>query len=220
MVMSRAAYTRHLTETGPIIRMAEMPKTVTTRALKLCSPPSTAPADNAFDRGTARPNSDKRVPSPTTFPATPNCPIPSEINCATKLRGQERPLISQVNACLQAHVLANCESPPKRITRANPQPTACSCFQTAPGPLRKTKYPSRPKPSRAAKNRREPWMRDCCLGAVPPLRASLRILLHLMAFFGLCVCWIPISAHSITGLPAPTSLSPFSSRFTHLDIQE
>src|SRR5579864_3500410 len=106
-VMSSAAYTRHLTETGPIIRMAEMPKTVTTRALKVCSPPSIAPADNAFDRGTARPNSDMRVPSPTTFPATPNCPIASDINCATKLRYQERPLISQVNACLQAHVLAN-----------------------------------------------------------------------------------------------------------------
>ena len=52
-------------------------------------------------------------------------------------------------------------------------------------------------------------MRDCSLGAVPPLRACLRILLHLLAFFGLCVCWIPISAHSITELPAPTSLSPF-----------
>ncbi len=63
-------------------------------------------------------------------------------------------------------------------------------------------------------------MRDCSLGAVPPLRACLRILLHLLAFFGLCVCWIPISAHSITELPAPTSLSPFSSRFTYLDIEE
>ena len=52
-------------------------------------------------------------------------------------------------------------------------------------------------------------MRDCSLGAVPPLRTCLRILLHLLAFFGLCVCWIPISAHSITELPAPTSLSPF-----------
>src|SRR5262249_60949872 len=102
-----AAYTRHLTETGPIIRTAEMPKTVTTTALKVCRAPSIAPADNAFDKGTARPNSDMRVPSPTTFPATPNCPIASEINVATKLRDQERPLISQVNAFLQAHVLAN-----------------------------------------------------------------------------------------------------------------
>src|SRR5271167_4438995 len=52
-------------------------------------------------------------------------------------------------------------------------------------------------------------MRDCSLGAVSPLRACLRILLHLLAFFGLCVCWISISAHSITELPAPMSLSPF-----------
>src|SRR5271169_4423590 len=105
--MSSTAYTRQLSETGPSIRMAEMPTTVTTTALKLCNPPSIAPADNAFDRGTARPSSDMRVPSPITFPATPNCPIPSEINCATKLRDQERPLISQVNACLQAQVFMN-----------------------------------------------------------------------------------------------------------------
>src|ERR1700693_2368466 len=52
-------------------------------------------------------------------------------------------------------------------------------------------------------------MRDRSLGALPPLRASLRILLHLPAFFGLGVCWISISAHSITELPAPMSLSPF-----------
>src|ERR1019366_4774962 len=52
-------------------------------------------------------------------------------------------------------------------------------------------------------------MRGCSLGAVPPLRASSKILLHLLAFFGLCVGWIPISAHSITELPAPMSLSPF-----------
>ena len=52
-------------------------------------------------------------------------------------------------------------------------------------------------------------MRGCSLGAVPPLRASSKILLHLLAFFGLCVCWTPISAHSITELPAPTSLSPY-----------
>ena len=52
-------------------------------------------------------------------------------------------------------------------------------------------------------------MRDCSLGAAPPLRTSFRILLHLRAFFGLCVCWTPISAHSITELPAPMSLSPF-----------
>src|SRR5208282_4861609 len=63
-------------------------------------------------------------------------------------------------------------------------------------------------------------MRDRSLGAVSPLRACLRILLHLLAFFGLCVCWIPISAHSTTELPAPTSLSPFSSKFTYLDIEE
>src|SRR5271167_670525 len=52
-------------------------------------------------------------------------------------------------------------------------------------------------------------MRDFSLGAVLPLRALLRILLHLPAFFGLRVCWIPISAHSITELPDPMSLSPF-----------
>src|SRR5271157_3000952 len=52
-------------------------------------------------------------------------------------------------------------------------------------------------------------MRDRSLGAVPPLRASLRIPLHLCVFFGLGVCWIPISAHSITELPAPMSLSPY-----------
>src|SRR5208282_813123 len=61
--MSSAAYTRQRTETGPIIRTAEMPTTVTTKALKLCSPPSMAPADNALDRGTARPNSDMRAPA-------------------------------------------------------------------------------------------------------------------------------------------------------------
>ena len=53
-------------------------------------------------------------------------------------------------------------------------------------------------------------MRDFGLGAVLRLRACLRILLHLLAFFGLCVRWIPISAHSIVELPAPTSLSPFA----------
>jgi len=63
-------------------------------------------------------------------------------------------------------------------------------------------------------------MRDCGLGAVPPLRACLRILSHLLAFFGLCVSWIPISAHSIVELPAPTSLSPFANRSTYLDIDE
>src|SRR5271166_3922061 len=52
-------------------------------------------------------------------------------------------------------------------------------------------------------------MRDCSVAAVPPWRACLRIPLHLLAFFGSCVCWIPISAHSITELPAPMSLSPF-----------
>src|SRR5208282_856398 len=133
-------------------KVAEIPETVTSTAVKVCSAPSIAPADNAFDRGTARPNSDMRVPSPTTFPAIPNCPIASEINCATKLRDQERPLISQVNACLQAHVFANCASPPKRITRANPQPTACSSFQTVPGPLRKTKKQRNQRPTTAAKN--------------------------------------------------------------------
>src|SRR5208282_1507951 len=136
---SSAAYMRHAPESGASSRVAVIPETVTSTAVKLCNPPSIAPADSALDTGTARRNSDMRVPSPTTFPATPNCPNPSAINCATKLRDQERPLISQVNACLQAQVLANCESPPKRTTRANPQPTACSCFQTAPGPLRKTK---------------------------------------------------------------------------------
>src|SRR5271165_2388953 len=106
---------------------------VTSTAVKVCNPPSIAPADSAFDTGTMRRNSDIRIPSPITFPATPNCPAPSEINCATKLRDQERPLMSQVNACLQAQVLANCESPPNRRTRANPQPTACNCFQTTSG---------------------------------------------------------------------------------------
>src|SRR5208283_1943850 len=52
-------------------------------------------------------------------------------------------------------------------------------------------------------------MRDRSLGAVPPLRACEKILLHFLAFFGSCVCWIPISAHSITESPAPMSLSPF-----------
>jgi len=52
-------------------------------------------------------------------------------------------------------------------------------------------------------------MRGCSLGAVPPSRACLRILLNPIAFFGLCVCSIPVSAHSITELPAPMSLSPF-----------
>src|ERR1700741_3249467 len=50
-------------------------------------------------------------------------------------------------------------------------------------------------------------MRDCSLGAV--LRACLRTLLHLFALFGSCVCGTSSSAHSITELPAPTSLSPF-----------
>src|ERR1022692_1846740 len=106
-VISSTAYTRQLAETGASIRVAEMPKTVTTKALKVCSPPSMAPADNALDTGTERPNSDMRVPSPSTFPATPNCPIPSEINCATKLRDHESLLMSHVKACLQAHVLMN-----------------------------------------------------------------------------------------------------------------
>src|SRR5208283_2528362 len=130
---------RHLPESGASSKVAEIPETVIRTAVKVCRAPSIAPAESTLDTGTMRRNSEMRVPSPTTFPATPNCPIPSEINCATKLRNQERPLMSQVNACLQAQVLANCESPPKRTTRANPQPTACSCFQTAPGPLRKTK---------------------------------------------------------------------------------
>src|SRR5271157_2100054 len=104
---SSTAYMRHEPESGASSKVAEIPETVTSTAVKICNPPSIAPADNAFDRGTARPNSDIRVPSPSTFPATPNCPNASEINCATKLRDQERPLISQVNACLQAHVLAN-----------------------------------------------------------------------------------------------------------------
>jgi len=52
-------------------------------------------------------------------------------------------------------------------------------------------------------------MRDCSLGAAAPLRASLRIVFDLLTFFGLCDCWIPISAHSTTELPVPTSLSPY-----------
>ena len=92
--------------------MAVIPETVTSTAVKLCNPPSIAPADSALDTGTMRRSSDIRIPSPNTFPATPNCPRASEINCATKLRDQ-RALIWQVNACLQAQVLANCESPPK-----------------------------------------------------------------------------------------------------------
>ena len=63
-------------------------------------------------------------------------------------------------------------------------------------------------------------MRDCRLGAVLPLRICLRMLLHHLAFFGLSVRWIPISAHSIIEFTAPTSLSPFSSRFTYLNIEE
>jgi len=52
-------------------------------------------------------------------------------------------------------------------------------------------------------------MRDFSLGVVRPLLASLRILLHVLALSGVCVCWVPISAHSITELQAPTSLSLF-----------
>src|SRR5208282_1367975 len=63
-------------------------------------------------------------------------------------------------------------------------------------------------------------MRDRSLGAVPPLRACEKILLHFLAFFGSCVCWITISAHSITELPAPMSLSPFPVDLRTLDIEE
>ena len=52
-------------------------------------------------------------------------------------------------------------------------------------------------------------MRDRSLGALPPWRACFSILLHLLAFFGLCGCWMSTSAHPITELPAPMSLSPF-----------
>src|SRR5215471_5881460 len=92
---TNSAYVRQVLESGATSKVAAIPETVIRTAVKLWSPASIAPADNALGNGTVRRNNEIRIPSPSTFPATPNCPIPSEISCATKLRDQERPLMLQ-----------------------------------------------------------------------------------------------------------------------------
>ena len=87
--------------------MAMIPNTVTTAAVKVCSPPSIAQADIPLASGTVEPSRDTRIASPSSFPARPSCPIASEASCAPRLRDQESPLISHINVCRQAHVLIN-----------------------------------------------------------------------------------------------------------------
>src|ERR1700746_1127810 len=91
--------------TGASNRVAVIPNTVTTAAVKACNPPSIAEDDIPFASGTAEPSMEMRRPSPNSLQAKPSCPTASETSCAPKLRDQERALISHAKVCRQAHVL-------------------------------------------------------------------------------------------------------------------
>src|SRR6516165_11662152 len=52
------------------------------------------------------------------------------------------------------------------MIKVKPQPTSCTCLQTAPGPARRTKYPSSPRPSRAPETRRQTRVIDRNMGTV------------------------------------------------------
>ena len=77
---------------GASNRVAVIPNTVTTTAVKACNPPSIAEDDIPFASGTAEPSMEMRRPSPSSFPAKPSCPTASEASCAPRLRDQERRL--------------------------------------------------------------------------------------------------------------------------------